>query len=204
MKACFTSALRQPCTCLRRQISWFRTASSRCCEQHRKTAVRKTRSQGCRNEFSTCSFSLRFVCVFWKTYDSRKTHKTAARLLQDTQGVRTTDVIVRQSRICLTTAARLPQGNRALYCKAVARMLRNTRLQCGTRTTYQFVVRQSCNFCMTVLRQPFILREINDRTSYGCLTLDVILCEIVCDLPHGLYVLPSTTKTHDHTVLRLM
>ena len=31
---------------------------------NRKTDVRKTRSQGCRNEFSTCSFSLRFVCVF--------------------------------------------------------------------------------------------------------------------------------------------
>ena len=61
---CFTSALRQPCTYLRRQIYWFRTAASRCCEQHRKTAVRKTRSQGCRNEFSTCSFSFRFVCVF--------------------------------------------------------------------------------------------------------------------------------------------
>ena len=36
--------------------------------------------------------------------------KTAARLLQDTQGVRTTNVIVRQPRICLTSAARLPQG----------------------------------------------------------------------------------------------
>ena len=81
--------------------------------------------------------------------------KPATRLLQDTQGVRTTDVIVRQSRICLTSAARLPQGNRALYRKAVARMPRNARLQCGTRTTYRFVLRQSCNFCMTVLRQPF-------------------------------------------------
>ena len=178
--------------------------ASRCCEQHRKTAVRKTRSQGCCNEFSTCSFSLRFVCVFWNTYDSRKTHKTAARLLQDTQGVRTTDVIVRQPRICLTTAARLPQGNRALYRKAAARMPRNARLRCGTRTTYRFVLRQSCNFCMTVLRQSFIWREIIVRTSYACLTLDVILCEIVCDLSHGLYVLSPTTKTHDQTVVRLM
>ena len=61
-------------------------------------------------------------------------HTTVARLLQDTQGVRTTDVIVRQPRIFLTTATRLPQGNRALYRKAVARMLQNARLQCGTRT----------------------------------------------------------------------
>ena len=137
-------------------IFWFRTAASRCCEQHRKTAVRKPRSQGCHNEFSTCSFSLRFVCVFLELYDSCKTHKAVARLLQDTQGVRTTDVIVRKPHICLTSAARLPQDNRALYRKAVTRMLRNARLQCGTRTTYRFVLRQSCNFCMTVLRQPFI------------------------------------------------
>ena len=54
--------------------------------------------------------------------DSRLTHKAAARLLQDTQGVRTTDVIVRQPRVCLTSAARLPQGNRALYRKAVTKM----------------------------------------------------------------------------------
>ena len=137
-------------------------------------------------------------------YDSRKTHKAAARLLQDTQGVRTTDVIVRKPRICLASAARLPQGKRALYRKVVARMQRNLRLQCGTRTTNRFVLRQSCNFCMTVLRQPFICREIIVRTSYGSLTLDVILCEIVCDLSCGLYVLSPTTKTHDQTVVRLM
>ena len=153
VKACFISALRQPY--LRRQISWFRTADSRCCEQHCKTVVRKTRSQACCNEFSTCPFSLRFVCVFLETYDSRKTRKAVARLLQGTQGVRTTDVIVRKPRICLTSAARLPQGNRALYRKAVGRMPRNARPQCGTRTTYRFILRQCCNFCMTVLRQPF-------------------------------------------------
>ena len=87
--------------------------------QHRKTAVQKTRSQGCRNEFSTCSFSLRFVCVFEKTYNSRKKHKAATRLLQ---GVHTTDVIVCQPCICLMTAARLPQGKRALYPKVATRM----------------------------------------------------------------------------------
>ena len=124
--------------------------------------------------------------------------------LQDTQDCRKTDVIVRKPRICLTSASRLPQDNRALYRKAVARMPRNAQLQCGTLTTYRFVLRQSCNFCMTVLRQPFIWREIIVRTSYGCLTLDVIQCDIVCDLPHGLYVLSPTTKTHDQTVVRLM
>ena len=97
-----------------------------------------------------------FLCDLLAFSERCKTHKAAARLLQDTQGVRTTEVIVRQPRICLTSAARLPQGKRALYRKAVARMPRNARLKCGTRTTYRFVLRQSCNFCMTVLRQPFI------------------------------------------------
>ena len=151
--------------------------------------------------FAIC---LRFLRGVRQPQDTQDCHKAAARLPQDTQGVRTTDVIVCQPGICLTSAARLPQGNRALYRKAVARMPRNARLQCGTRTTYRFVLRQSCNFCMTVLRQPFIWREIIVRTSYGCLTLGVILCEIVCDLSHGLYVLSPTTKTHDQTVVRLM
>ena len=78
-----------------------------------------------KTEFLTCSFSSQSVCVFGKTEDSRKTCKAAARLLQDTHGVRTTDVIVRQSRSCLTKATRLPQDNRALYHKAVARMVQN-------------------------------------------------------------------------------
>ena len=135
-------------------------------------------------------------------YDIRKTNKAAARLMQDTQGVRTTDAIVLQPGICLRSAARQLQGNRALYRKAVARMPRNSRY--GTRTTYRFVLGQPCCFRMTVLRQPFICHEIIVRTSYGCLTLDVILCEIVCYLSHGLYVLSPTTKTHDQTVVRLM
>ena len=151
--------------------------------------------------FAIC---LRFLRGVRQPLDTQGCRKAVERLLQDTQGVRTTDVIVRQPRICLTSAARLPQGNRALYRKAVARMPRNARLQCGTRTTYRFVLRQSCIFCMTVLRQPFIWREIIVRTSYGCPTLDVILCEIVCDLSHGLYVPSPTTKTHDQTVVQLM
>ena len=97
-----------------------------------------------------------FLCDLFTFSERRTTAERHTRLLQDTQGVRTTDVIARQPRICLTTAARLPQGNRTLYRKAAASMPRNARLQCGLRTTFRFVLRQSCNFCMTVLRQPFI------------------------------------------------
>ena len=97
-----------------------------------------------------------FLCDLFAFSERRTTAARHTRLPKDTQGVSTTDFIVRQSRICLTTATRLPQGNCALYRKAAARMPRNTRLQCGLRTTYRFVLRQSCNFCMTVLRQPFI------------------------------------------------
>ena len=97
-----------------------------------------------------------FLCDLLAFSERCTTAARHTRLLQDMQGVRTTDVIVRQPRICLASAARLPQGNRALYRKAVARMSGNARLQCGTRTTYRFVLRQSCTFCMTVLRQPFI------------------------------------------------
>ena len=78
-KACFTSALRQLCAYLRRQISWFRTASSRCCEQHRKTALRKTRSQGCRNEFSTFNF----LCDLFAFSERRTTAARHIRLSHD-------------------------------------------------------------------------------------------------------------------------
>ena len=92
--------------------------------------------------FAIC---LRFLRGVRQPQDTQDCHKAAARLPQDTQGVRTTDDIVRQPGICLTSAARLPQGNRALYRKAVARMPRNARLQCGTRTTY----RSSCDSLVT-------------------------------------------------------
>ena len=97
-----------------------------------------------------------FLCDLFAFSERRTTAPRHTRLSQDTQGVCTTDVIVLKPRICLTSAARLPQGNGALYRKAVTRMQRNARLQCRTRTMYRFVLRQSCNFCMTVLRQPFI------------------------------------------------
>ena len=101
-----------------------------------------------------------FLCDLFAFSRRRTTAARHTRLPQDCcktrKIIRTNDVIVRQTHICLTTAARLPPGNRALYRKAAARMPRNARLQCGTRTKYRFVLRQSCNFCMTVLRQPFI------------------------------------------------
>ena len=117
---------------------------------------RKAAATNFRHVHFLCEVCLRSLRGLRQPQDTQGCRKAAARLLQDTQGVRTTYVIVRQPRICLTSAARLPQGNRALYRKAVARMPRNARLHCGTRTTYRLVLRQSCNFCMTVLRQPFI------------------------------------------------
>ena len=63
-----------------------------------------------------------FVCDLLAFSERCTTAARHTRLPQDTQGVRTTDIIVCQPRICLTSAARLPQGNCALYRKAVARM----------------------------------------------------------------------------------
>ena len=70
-----------------------------------------------------------FICDLFAFSERRTTATRHTRLPQDTQGVCTTDVIVRQPYIYLTSAARLPQGNRALYRKAVARMPRNAWLQ---------------------------------------------------------------------------
>ena len=126
-KACITSALQQPCTYLRRQICWFRTAAPRCCEQHRKTAVQKQGRKAASTNFRHVHF-LRDLFVF---SGRRTTAARHTRLLQDTQGVPTTDVKVCQPLICLTTAARLPQCKCALYRKATARMLRNARCSAG-------------------------------------------------------------------------
>ena len=80
-----------------------------------------------------------FLCDLFAFSERRTAATRHTRLQQECcktrTCVRTTDVIVRQPRICHTSAARLPQGNHALYRKAVARMPRNARLQCGTRTT---------------------------------------------------------------------
>ena len=96
------SHMQQPYTCLRRQISRFRAAAFRCCVQHHKTAFRNYIQD------ATCSFSLRFLCDFRRTQGCYKARKAAARLLQSTQGVSTTDVRIPQRRICLMKAARLP------------------------------------------------------------------------------------------------
>ena len=111
--------------------------------------------QGCKAA-ATNFGHVHFLCNLFAFSRRRTTAARHIRLPQDRQGVRKTDVIVRQPRICLTTAARLPQGYRALYHKAAARLPRNARLQCRIRRMHCFVLRQSCNFCMTVLRQPFI------------------------------------------------
>ena len=63
-----------------------------------------------KTQFLTCSFSLRFLCDFWRAQDSCNTCKAAARLLQGKQGVRMTDVIVHHPRkITVRIIARLPQ-----------------------------------------------------------------------------------------------
>ena len=122
-KACFTSALRQPCTCLRQQMSGFCAEASRCCKQHRKTALQKKVArlpQGQNLNFQ----HVHFFCNFCADSGGRKTRKASAGRLQDTQGVGT-DVIFLHPAFCLMKAARLPQDNRALYCKTAARKLRN-------------------------------------------------------------------------------
>ena len=108
---------------MRRKISWASTAASRSCEQHCKTAVRKTTSQGCRNEFSTCLF----FCGLFAFSERRTTHNAAARPLQDMQGVRTTDVIVRQPRICL----RQPQDYHKVTVRFIARLSQECRETLG-------------------------------------------------------------------------
>ena len=45
-----------------------------------------------------------------------------ARLLQDTQGGRMTDVRVHHPCICLTKAARLPQDHRSMTLRFIARL----------------------------------------------------------------------------------
>ena len=73
-------------------------------------------------------------------------HKAATRLLQDMQGVGTTDVIVRQPRICITSAARLPQvtvrfiARRSLECLEThgcsAGHVRRIVLSCDSLVTF--------------------------------------------------------------------
>ena len=70
-----------------------------------------------KTKLSTCSFPLRFVCVFWRTQGSCKARTAATGLLQGMQGVRMTDVVVSHPHICLTKAARLPQDDHAFIAR---------------------------------------------------------------------------------------
>ena len=122
----------QPCgsrapVCDDKFLCFVRQPYLRCCEQHRKVARLLQRQKlNFRHVHFLCD-----LCVF------SKRRKTAAWLPKDTQGVRTTDVNNAAKR---TTAAE----NRTM----------TARLQCGNRSMYRFVLRQSCKFCMTVLRHP--------------------------------------------------
>ena len=73
-KACFTSALRQPCTYLRRRIFWFRTAASRCTKN--KVARLPQRIFDMFIFFAICLHFLRDVR---QPQDTQGCRKTAAR-----------------------------------------------------------------------------------------------------------------------------
>ena len=82
-KACVTSALRQPCTCPRRQISGFRAAASRCSILHRKTALQKNKvtrlPQRFFDMFIFFAICLRFLRGVQQPQDKQGCRKTAAR-----------------------------------------------------------------------------------------------------------------------------
>ena len=103
-------------------------------------------------------------------------------------------------------AAGLPQDQRTVYCKAAARMLRNVRLQleiaqkpnncpAGTVRLLALSCGSLANFARPSCGSPVCEREIIVWTRYGCLTLYVILCDFVGDLPHGLNVASVTSKS---------
>ena len=73
-----------------------------------------------------------------------------ARLLQGMQGVLMTDVRV---RICLMNAARLLQDQCALYCKTVARMLRNVGLQLKISQYTALRVLYDISLCLAAVLQ---------------------------------------------------
>ena len=89
-----------------------------------------------------------FLCDFCAISGGRKTRKAAARLLQGTQGVHTTDIIVCHPRIL-----RKPQDYRKISVRFFARLRKNAakrattannrtmvaRLQCGNCKSYRFV-----------------------------------------------------------------
>ena len=76
-----------------------------------------------KTKFSTCSFSLRFLC----DYGGPKTAARHARLLQDKLGRKTSPPMYLSYESRKTTP-RSPFKDLALYCKASARMSQNV---CG-------------------------------------------------------------------------
>ena len=127
--------------------------------QHRKTVLRNFRLPQCQKLIFDMFIFFAIFVRFLEDARLLQARKASKRLLQDTQGVRTTDVRVCHPRICLSKAARLLQDHHA-------RMLQNlcttenrttaensttaTRLHCGYCTTSLFVLQ----ICTTILRQP--------------------------------------------------
>ena len=99
--------------------------------------------------FAIC---LPFLRDVQQQQDTQGCRKTAARHARCSYDWRYNS----QATHCLTSAARLPQGNLALYRKAVARMPRNARLQCGTRTTYRFVFHLTWDNRTNIVRLPYV------------------------------------------------
>ena len=110
-----------------------------------------------------------------------------ARLLQDcckARKVFVCDVRVRHPPICLTKAARLPQGHRAMNLCFIARMLRNVRLllkisqwlHCGYSTT------SCCSLANPSCCSLACEHEIIIQTLYCCLTLWVDLHGLCANL----------------------
>ena len=100
-KAC----LRQPCdsrapVCDDKFLGFVRQPYGVVCKGRKAAATSKTK-------FSTCSFFLRLLYDFWRTQGCCEARKAAARLLQGTQGVHTTNVMACHPRNCLTKATRL-------------------------------------------------------------------------------------------------
>ena len=62
---------------------------------------------------------------------------------------------------------------------------------------------------ISLTEMPFLILQVNFHTSndfcdWRLLKFGVILCEIVCDLPHGLHVLLPVAKSYQQMAVRLM
>ena len=149
-----------------------------------------------------------FDMFIFFAYSERCT--TAARHTRVSQNCcKTRKVFVRRKLLFASHAFVLcqPQDYHKVTVRFIARLSKEYREMHSCSSGHVRRIVLSCHSLVT-FAWPFCsslsFDEIIVRTSYGCLRLDVILCEIVCDLPHGLYVLSPTTKTHDQMVVRLM